>query len=102
MDLVGGLACPPREHCHEQSFTLAPTSCQLSPLFTCPSPLVFICQIDVSQKCPLCELCWAEREEPSGDDRAESDVVHVASELCEMLDCHLLALSHLLTLLPWQ
>lgn len=54
----------------------------------------------MSQKCPLRELCWAKREEPSGDDREESDVVHVASELCEILDCRLLALSHLLTLLP--
>lgn len=54
----------------------------------------------MSQKRPLRELCWAEREEPSGDDKAESDVVHVASELCEILDCRLLALSHVLTLLP--
>lgn len=51
--------------------------------------------------CLLCELSGAEREEPSWVYMAESDVVRVARELCEIVvACRPLALSPPLTLLP--
>lgn len=42
----------------------------------------------------------AAREEPSGVYRTESALFPVASELCVIVDCCLLTLSHLLTLTP--